>query len=72
MNRYVFEVTTDSPQFVGQAPQADLTGRAFFRQRTASLTDARLACEGQPKARIWAFVPGVKTGGEMLLSRGYV
>jgi hypothetical protein len=71
MAKQVFQVTTSKPQFAGQVEQTAAGGGSFYRQLCPTETDARAAIEGQSKARIWVYEPGVATGGEMLVSRGY-
>lgn len=69
---YLFQVTTQSPQFVGQAPEQDIGGKNFFRHTYMEYSAAKAATEHQPRAKIWSHQKGNTTGGELLFSRGYV
>jgi hypothetical protein len=70
-NKWTFQLTTVSPQTVGQKADTSINGKTFYRARYADEDTALFMFErAKGPADIWAFQPGVSTGGYVLAERG--
>lgn len=70
MSQWIFQTTTLQPQFDGQPAERDLGGRPYYRHKYLEEAKALAVFRRSAgRAEIWAYKPGVASGGHTVAQR---